>query len=151
MVFRIWTLNLNSLLQHYLMFCFWNLSPSPPLCGHFFSFDLMTLLSFSWSLNIKVHQGFALSLSSLLATLSFGNHRYFHHFSSHPMQTPASGVCGVVDAKNKHRLWKSFGEKGRARPLSERESISTLAWTGFYCFLIAYIKEGSHSSCSCLL
>ena len=38
-----------------------------------------------------------------------------------------------------------------ARPPSERENTSTLAWTGFYCFLIAYIKEGFHSLCSGLL
>ena len=78
------------------------------------------------------------------------------------MQTLASNVCCVVDEmKQIHtdylspvekKGWYSHSLKGRVLwPLSGVESASILALTGFYCFLIAYIKEGSHSLCSGLL
>ena len=82
-------------------------------------------------------------------------------FSTHPNAPPILPTLDVdsiqrdpyvVDAANKFtRTKKSCGEKGMAWPLSQRQSASTLAWTDFYCFPIAYIKEGSHSLCSGLL
>ena len=54
------------------------------------------------------------------------------------MQTPARGVCVLwMRWTNSHGLQKSCGERGTARPLSERERASTLAWAGFYCFPVA--------------
>ena len=46
---------------------------------------------------------------------------------------PASSVGGVMDEtrQKSHGLPKSCGGQGMARPLSQGESASTLAWTGF--------------------
>ena len=61
-----------------------------------------------------------------------------HTYNVLLMWTPASRVRGLwMRRTNAHGLQKSCGEKGTAQPLSERESTSTLAWTGFYCFLVA--------------
>ena len=59
--------------------------------------------------------------------------------------------CCGWDETNSNGLPKSCGEKGMVRALSQGESAPNLAVTGFYCFLIAHIKDGSHSLCSGLL
>ena len=49
------------------------------------------------------------------------------------MQTLASSVLSIVDETRQiHTTTKSCGEKGMARPLSQGESATTLALTGFY-------------------
>ena len=67
------------------------------------------------------------------------------------MWTPAGSVHSAVDATNKG-LQKSCGEKGMAWPLSERERVpQPLPGQAFIGFLIAYVREGSHSLCAGLL
>ena len=51
------------------------------------------------------------------------------------MRTPACSVCSVVAEMGQiTRTTEACGAKGTARPLSQRESTPTLAFTGFYCF-----------------
>ena len=51
------------------------------------------------------------------------------------MWTLAHRVCVLWQQwTNSQGLQKSCGEKGTAQPLSQAESTSTLALTGFYCF-----------------
>ena len=53
------------------------------------------------------------------------------------MQTWPAGSCVVAAIDkytNTHGLQKSCGEKRTAWPLSQEDSTSTLALTGFYCF-----------------